>query len=400
MKKTNPLNLVCKGVSAIAFMLIPASACLAQSELPIIKATSVNVRIFEDNHLSENDWTIVPEAKPDICYTRAKRVTFYTDIDSITFKVKPKVGEYNFVVLLNGKDSAYTQIKYAEPEPSYLKVLKKAKKYNPSDKRFVPNFVYESPENESLKALRSKYKLDSIAGQGTELSKIINLLYWVHNTIRHDGNSDSPKERNAEALIELCKKENRGVNCRMMAIILNECYLSMGIKSNFVTCMPKETEFQDCHVINSVYSSDLKKWIWIDPTFAAYVMDEKGEMQGIAEVREKLISGKTLILNPDANWNHESTQIKEYYLDQYMAKNLYRLEAALYSTPNLETYGFLPERAYLELLPLDGIVQTPQCNTSEWPNKVGTGVLKFTSYKTNNPAVFWALPKQEEGATK
>ena len=34
----------------------------------------------------------------------------------------------------------------------------------------------------------------------------------------------------------------------------------------------------------------MKKWLWIDPTFDAYVMNEKGELLSIEEVRERLIS--------------------------------------------------------------------------------------------------------------
>jgi hypothetical protein len=214
-------------------------------------------------------------------------------------------------------------------------------------------------------------------------------MHWVHNIIRHDGSAPTnPTLRNSIDIIKVCKTENRGVNCRMMATVLNECYLSMGIKSRFVTCMPKETIFEDCHVINMVYSNDLKKWIWIDPTFDAYVMNEKGELLGLVEVRERLISGKTLILNPDANWNRKSTQTKEYYLEYYMAKNLYRLRTPLFSEYDTETISNGKEITYVELLPLDGIEQNPQ--KKEEINK-NTG-LKSTYYITNNPNIFWAEP--------
>lgn len=59
-----------------------------------------------------------------------------------------------------------------------------------------------------------------------------------------------------------------------MAQMLNECYLAMGFKSRFITCMPK-VMINDCHVINAVYSNTLNKWLWMDPTFNAYVTDEK-----------------------------------------------------------------------------------------------------------------------------
>lgn len=67
----------------------------------------------------------------------------------------------------------------------------------------------------------------------------------------------------------------------------------------------------------------LNKWIWIDPTFAAYVSDENGMLLHPGEVRYRLQHDLPLVLNSDANWNNQSIQTKENYLDNYMAKNLY-----------------------------------------------------------------------------
>ena len=357
----------------------------AQKKLPIIKANSTSVDIKDNNQLRKNAWRIVPEEKLDVYTTSAKKVTFYTDIDSISFKIDPKKN-YDFIILLNGKDSARTQIKY---KPSRLDILKGAGKYNYTDNRFIPKFEYQSAGNPNLQKIRQDLKLDSIAGKGSELSQIFNLLHWVHNLVRHDGSSDNPTLKNAIDLIKVCKVENRGVNCRMLATILNECYLSIGIKSRYITCMPKETEFDDCHVINMVYSKELEKWIWIDPTFDSYVMDEKGNLLGIQEVRERLVKGLPLVLNADANWNRENLQTKEDYLDNYMAKNLYRLQTPLNSEYDTETWKSGKEVTYIELLPIDGIEQTPQ--KKEQTNN-STGV-KFIYYKTNNPNLFWTKPE-------
>lgn len=357
----------------------------AQERLPIIKATSKQVDIKEDNHLRKNAWVIAPEVNPDVFSTSAKKVTFYTDIDSISFSVNPEE-HYDFVILLNEKDSARTRIIY---KPSKLDILKKAEEYNYSDNRFIPKFTYQSQDNLNLVKVRNELKLDSVAGKGNELTQIFNLMHWVHDLIKHDGSSNNPTLKNAIDLIKICKAENRGVNCRMLATILNECYLSMGIKSRFVTCMPRETKFDDCHVINMVYSKNLKKWIWIDPTFDAYVMDDKGNLLGIEEVRERLIKGQPLVLNADANRNGEELVTKESYLEYYMAKNLYRLQTPLVSEYDTETWNKGKEATYVELLPLDGIEQTPQ--KDEKTNET-TGV-KFTYYKTNNPNLFWIKPE-------
>lgn len=375
-------------ITLITVLSLFAQFLFAQKNIPIIKATSKKVDIRDGKNFRKQNWTISPEINPDVYETISlgQKVTFITDKDSITVKIK-KDTEFNFIVLLNDSIKANTQIKYKMP---YLEKLKKAEKYNLSDNRFIPKFEYQSMDNPNLVRIRKELKLDSIAGKGNEVSKILNVLHWVHNIVRHDGSSNNPTLKNAIDLIKVCKTENRGLNCRMMATILNECYLSMGIKSRYVTCMPKETKFDECHVINMVYSNDLKKWIWIDPTFDAYVMNEKGELLGLSEVRERLINGKTLILNPEANWNKKNSQTKEYYLETYMAKNLYRLETPLVSEYDAETWKSGKELIYIELLPLDGMEQSPQ-KKEETDTK--TGVI-FINYKTNNPNLFWTEPSK------
>ena len=381
--------------TTLFLLLFSVATTFAQKSIKVIKATSTSVDIKDDNYpVRKNAWTVMPKEKLDVYTTSAKKVTFYTDQESISFNVDPKVGEYDFIILVNGTDSARTQVKYDAKAPNrrpvaYLDTLQKAGKYNLSDRREVPVFTYQSMENPNLVRIRKDLKLDSVAGKGNELSKVFNLMHWVHNLIRHDGNSDNPTLKNAIELIKVCREQNRGVNCRMMATVLNECYLAMGITTRYITCMPKETNFDDCHVINMVYSKDLSKWIWIDPTFDAYVMDEKGNLLGIQEVRERLVKGMPLVLNADANWNRTALQSKEYYLQTYMAKNLYRLETPVMSQYDTETWTSGKEVSYVELLPLDAIVQEPHKRES---TNQKTGV-KFINYKTNNPDLFWTTPK-------
>jgi hypothetical protein len=271
----------------------------------------------------------------------------------------------------------------------YLSILKKATKYNLADNRPLPAFSYQQSDNANLTALRKGFNLDSIAGQGSDVLQILNLMHWVHDLVPHDGMNGNPEVKNALSMLEVCKKDSRGLNCRGLALVLNECYLSMGIKSRIVTCLPKDSLKidQDCHVINSVYSETLKKWLWIDPTFDAYVMNEKGEMLSIAEVRERLINDKTLILNPDANWNNQSAQTKEDYLENYMAKNLYMLECPASSEYNMETSSEGKTYNYIRLLPMDYFEQKPDKEEDKREKSNTTWI----THNTNNPNVFWEL---------
>jgi len=219
---------------------------------------------------------------------------------------------------------------------------------------------------------------------------VLALMHWLHNLVPHDGQHENPVVKNALSMIAVCKKENRGLNCRGLATTLNECYLSLGFKSRFVTCLPKDSLGidQDCHVINIVYVPSLKKWVWVDPTFDTYVMNEKGELLSIEEVRQRIIDNDPLIISPDANWNHRSSETKEHYLFYYMAKNLYRLECPLNSAYDIETTANGKNIEYIQLLPLDYFKQPAR---TAWTNRYTK--TSYTDYYTNNPAYFWQAPE-------
>lgn len=269
--------------------------------------------------------------------------------------------------------------------PPYRALLQSADAYGYSEKTMLPQFTYQSADEPHLRALRERYDLDSVAGKGTDVSQIINLMEWVHYLVPHDGSKGNPDTKNAMSMIRECKRDGKTLNCRGLGITLNEVYLSMGFKSRYVTCLPKDTADQDCHVITMVWAPSLKKWIWMDPTFMAYVMNEDGELLSIEEVRERLIHSKPLILNPDANHNRDEIQTKSDYLDNYMAKNLYKLECAVSSEYDYETPADGKERTYIQLVP--GATPAPPVTAR---NKHGQ--VSYTLFRTNNPKWFWAAP--------
>lgn len=246
-----------------------------------------------------------------------------------------------------------------------------------------PVFTYQSANTPQLILLKNKFSLDSVAGNGDEISKIKRLLLWAHNAAPHDGSAAGPDLKNATAIIEFCKKERHGVNCRMMATILRDVYLAEGFQARVVSCMPKDSLDLDCHVINVVWSKTLNKWLWMDPSFNAYITDENDNLLSIEEVRERLVKGgDDLVLNKDANHNNEEKQSKAGYLDHYMTKNLYWLQCATNSEWDLETEkAGKSERTYINLYP--GIFTTKHIS----------GAIKNAKVIiTRNPDYFWQKP--------
>ena len=265
--------------------------------------------------------------------------------------------------------SLLDQVKDRQP----LSVLKKSASYAKDNKKI--EFIYQPKESMNLRMVRDYFKLDSVAGQGDELSKIINLMHFAHDNIRHDGSNRAFAEMDAIDLYNYYKTTGKGVNCRQLAISLCEMYLSMDIPARYVTCMPADSLDFECHVINTVWSSQLQKWLYIDPTFDAWVTDENGTMLSIAEVRERLINDQPLVLCETANWNHESPQTKEDYLETYMAKNLYFFVCKKLNRFNPESlYRNNDPEGDVRLMPVGFVNNNRKCET------------------TTDLEVFWAKP--------
>jgi hypothetical membrane protein len=98
-------------------LLMIGMVIFGQDSLPVIKATSEKVDIRVGNeYFAKGGWALDPNKKPDVFSIGSKwiygtkKVTFTTDIDSISFDVKPG-NKYNFIIVLNDTISCYIQIK-------------------------------------------------------------------------------------------------------------------------------------------------------------------------------------------------------------------------------------------------------------------------------------------------
>lgn len=257
-----------------------------------------------------------------------------------------------------------------------LQILKEAAPYSSYAGPDNLTVSYTAPTDSMLTRSREYFNLDSIAGSGDDISRIKNLLYWVHDLVRHDGSSSWPDCKfNLVDLYNVCREQNRGLNCRFMAMMLTEALLAEGIPARYLTCQSKDyANDNDCHVITVAWAESLGKWVWVDPTFAAFVTDENGLMLHPGEVRYRLQNDLPLVLNEDANWNHKQTQTKEHYLEDYMAKNLYVISTNLIQQSEPEGNSSHPSGKVCALVPTD---------------------FDFNNahYVISDDALFWAAPK-------
>ncbi len=98
--------------TTLIFILAAVTVCQAQVKNRVIKASSKICYIKEDSE-EKTKWYLDPKAKPDLYVTnkspKEKTVSFYTNEDSISIKLKPGK-KFDFTVLLNKADSCYTRV--------------------------------------------------------------------------------------------------------------------------------------------------------------------------------------------------------------------------------------------------------------------------------------------------
>lgn len=137
------------------FILLFALVCVGpiafpQSNLPIIKASAKTVHIRDGNHFKKNFWYIMPERKPDYYFVeipeKPHRVIFITDLDSISFDTEYEK-TFDFIILLNGKDSCYTRI-----SATYKNLNRYTRKMNTSKPDTIP-FVLGNNDKVYLKGI-------------------------------------------------------------------------------------------------------------------------------------------------------------------------------------------------------------------------------------------------------
>jgi len=149
----------------IAFIVIIISfiqPLFAQQKLPIIKATSRTVDVKDGEVYQKGIWNLSPENKPDIYFAlepvHEKKIIFYTDMDSISFNVIPD-SNYNFIILLNSKDTCYTRISTIKPPKQTELNTTTLNNIEPELLRQDFTFFSESLEKEHAGLYRYKSKI-------------------------------------------------------------------------------------------------------------------------------------------------------------------------------------------------------------------------------------------------
>ena len=207
--------------------------------------------------------------------------------------------------------------------------LKKYSDYESNSIDQQSKYIFESID---LTMLMQVYNLNKLVDED-ELVTIINLLEWTHKTIPYSYGFSGDKTKTfcnpRNALTMLKNKDDKNIVfvCRDMATCLTEIYLSLGFKARTVTCISRYSNDNDVHVVTEVYCNKLNKWIMVDPSFNAYVINSNNQILNLYEIRDHFANKLELKTNSGVNINNCAFNSNKYL--KYMSRVCFEFERAI-----------------------------------------------------------------------
>lgn len=264
------------------------------------------------------------------------------------------------ILLMSAALLAFSSCEKSELElcNNRLEILRASGPYASDSEEYAIRIIHNE---ERAAEIRDYFHLDELyAADADTWTKAIAIGKFVATNIPHDNQKKYPEHVNAIGLWEYTQTVAPAFNCRLHSILSFELFLAAGIDAKYVTCMPKDENDDDCHVVNEVWLPELKKWAMVDTDMDGhYITDQSGTPLSLREMREFYISGNTMVLHP--KFEEEGSSEKSWYYS-YMAKNSYWYscwgELSFFQEDN--GHPEVLRNHYVNLLPLGFSLSAPE----------------------------------------
>ena len=207
-------------------------------------------------------------------------------------------------------------------------------------------FDFDSP---GITKIRKKWNIEDIMGGGSELQKIAKLKKWAYRMLSFgDKELESRRYETLDCfeVIDVAKQEGYSLNCRYMSLIFTQILLAAGFKARWVSCLPMELNYCECHCITEVFVNECNKWIVVDVAFDLFYFDRKGNLLNLFEIRQHILRNEMFRI-PTVNNN----VIK--YVWEYWTRHVFRFKYLLDNKYNMLAS---PNKVFVFLNPINFIV--------------------------------------------
>ncbi|UYZ64764.1 transglutaminase-like domain-containing protein [Hymenobacter weizhouensis] len=127
-------------------------------------------------------------------------------------------------------------------------------------------FQRSTPADDYLTALRTTYRLDSVAaGATTDLARVQALCAWVSRQWKHNGTNEPSKSDPLTILREAA--QGKQFRCVEYGIVLSGALASLGIPARVLALKMADVETRKTgagHVLTEVWLRDQQKWVLVD----------------------------------------------------------------------------------------------------------------------------------------
>ena len=248
----------------------------------------------------------------------------------------------------------------------------------------VPAVQYAAASHPLLQELRKTFGLTDVAGDGSDFTRLVRVMNWVHGLTTHARNPSHPERITGLHLAKLAQQGKR-INCWMYSIILNDAILALGIPSRIIHLLPPKKSPGESHVVITFYCRDLRRWVMLDADMNGFVTDEDGAPLGVREIRRRIVDRRPLRVSDSVHMKGVSflrRGIRKRLYLWYLSKNIFRMSCPMQSEPDYETAA--SGRRYLQLIPDD--------YNDEWlsvPRRTSAGnEIRYT----RDEDAFWQAP--------
>jgi len=133
-------------------------------------------------------------------------------------------------------------------------------------------FRFRPPSDPAAVALRRKYRLQEIAGDGTDFARARRLKNWVRRQWNHGYSGEGEQERTRQDALEILARARRGndFSCWYYRRVFVQCCLAIGLPAREVGVCRGRADFPDgielntAHAVAEVYCRELGKWVMLD----------------------------------------------------------------------------------------------------------------------------------------
>lgn len=246
-----------------------------------------------------------------------------------------------------------------------------------NNKSFEPGKSYEITydfDAEEYTALRDKYNLVEIAGEGTEFDKAVRLMDEFAPRLKHASNYDNHIKSNSLDLLEYSLDQPKnGINCLNKSKILCEMCLACEINARRVHIYPYNFNDSDNHVVIEIYDTSFKKWIMLDMSNDMYFVNKDHVPLSLMEIRNAGAEGTfCTAMKTGYKKSLDDANIDNIYLNTYIMKDVFFM---FYDSCN--AFGLSDECEYYYLIPKNFNIRN--WYMSHEPNKSNY----YESYKFN-----------------